>query len=213
MSSSSPTVKQPSANWQPFALVVGIVAVFLGYLSVWIPGPAAGLQFIGVEVGEWLKFLGVGRIRNIFYLPPFTLGAAMVLYSVDWSNRRWQSWVWRGLGVGVSLLAFPAFEDLMGGSRADYLPRIWMIVTVALLAIGVTIFSVFELDKRVRGLFFVATAVIAIVGAILPFWLFQDLQPTLTLIIGNNIRPGFGVWLNSVGHIALAAAAVAQVRK
>jgi len=35
----------------------GFTAILLGYLLVWLPHEAAGLSFIGIELGEWVKFL------------------------------------------------------------------------------------------------------------------------------------------------------------
>ena len=38
-------------------LLLGLTAVFIGYLMVWLPGPGAGLSFLGIELGEWVKFI------------------------------------------------------------------------------------------------------------------------------------------------------------
>ena len=55
-------------------LFLGLTAVLVGYFSIWLPGPGAGLQLMGLETAEWLKFMGMGTNRNWFYLPPITLG-------------------------------------------------------------------------------------------------------------------------------------------
>ena len=36
---------------------LGLTAIFIGYLTVWLPNELAGLAFLGVEIGEWVKFL------------------------------------------------------------------------------------------------------------------------------------------------------------
>lgn len=194
------------------ALVSGVVAIFLGYLSVWIPGPAAGLRFIGLEVGEWLKFLGVGPIRNVFYLPPFTLGCMMLMLSAGWTNRRWQSWVWRGLGAAASLLAFPAYEDLLGSSRAEYLPRVWMVAVVVLLFVGITAVGLTPWARRHKPFAQLLVSLCGFVGVLLPLWLFGEVRPTVALVIGSEIGYGFGVWLNAAGHILIAAVALYAMR-
>ena len=105
-------------------LLVGFTAVFSAYFLVWLPGPAAGLRFIGLELGEWVKFLGMGSSRNWFYAPPITLGLMLAVLTVSWSNARWQTWAMRGLAAAVSLLAFPAYEDITGQFRHEYMPRV-----------------------------------------------------------------------------------------
>ncbi len=122
-------------------LIAGLTAVFIGYLSVWLPGPAAGLRFLGVELGEWIKFLGVGAIRDLFYLPPIILGLMLAVLTMGWENGRWQTWLMRGLALLVSLLAFPAYEDLMGDYRSQYLLRVALSGLVGLTIILVSLFG------------------------------------------------------------------------
>lgn len=196
-----------SNRWQT-ALFVGFTAVFVGYLSVWLAGPAAGLSFLGVEMGEWLKFLGVGVNRNLFYLPPITLGLMLALLSATWSNRRWQTWALRGTAVAVSLLAFPALEDLTGPSQAAYTPRVWLI-GVVLLA------SVLAAGLRIRGegnaVPWLLIAICGILGAALPTWLFVLIRPVVVEQVGTPIGIGIGVWLNGAGHLLTAAVAARQI--
>lgn len=205
--------ERPNVQWATIGLVGGITAVFLGYLSVWIPGPSAGLQFIGVEVGEWLKFLGVGPIRNVFYLPPITLGSIIVLFSYGWSNRRMQSWIWRGIGCAIAVLSFPALEDITGSTQAEYWPRIWWIGAVLGLAVVVTSLRFLQRDVRGQTAVYLLIALIGIVGAMYPTWLYNAVRPTISLIMGNNVGVGLGVWLNGAGHIFLSLVALYKLAK
>ncbi|MCZ7666136.1 MAG: hypothetical protein M5U34_02255 [Chloroflexi bacterium] len=53
---------------QERALLAGLTASFCWVsLRCGCRGPAAGLSFLGVEMGKWIKFLGVGAIRDLFY--------------------------------------------------------------------------------------------------------------------------------------------------
>ena len=36
---------------------LGFTIILLGYFMVWLPNRLAGLSFIGLEIGEWVKFL------------------------------------------------------------------------------------------------------------------------------------------------------------
>lgn len=199
-------------RWTAVTLVIGITAVFLGYLSVWIPGPAAGLQFIGVEVGEWLKFLGVGPIRNVFYLPPITLSSIMLLLTVGWGNGRWQTWLWRLIACALALLSFPALEDIRGGSNGEYVPRIWLIGAVFLLFGVITLWEWREREGRFRSLAYLFCAIIGIIGLAYPTWLYSEVRPAISLVMGQAVGVGFGVWLNGLGHLALVIVAVNLMR-
>lgn len=194
-------------------MAVGITAVFIGYLSVWLPGPAAGLQFIGVEMGEWIKFLGVGPIRNLFYLPPITVGAAMALLSATWRNGRWQTWAWRATAVFISLLAFPALEDVTGQFRSEYTPRVWLIGGVVLLVLLASVLSQRQLAARGRSVIYLLTAVVAIVGAFLPTWLYTAVLPIVEQVIGQSLGMGFGVWLTALGHAIIGVVALWQLKR
>ncbi len=105
-------------------LVGGMTAVLVGYFAVWLPGPAAGLRLIGLELGEWIKFLGVG------------FGAQSVLLAADpaWSDygsalgrldqRPMADVGISGLALLVSLLAFPAVAAITMEPRSEWLVRI-----------------------------------------------------------------------------------------
>ena len=111
-------------------LSLGFTAIFIGYLSVWLIGPGAGLSFLGVEMGEWFKFLGLGARRDLFYLPPVTLGLLLAIWTVTWPQQGgfdWRAWAVRALAVLVSLLAFPAIEDISGPVREQYTTRVILI--------------------------------------------------------------------------------------
>ena len=188
---------------------LGLTAVFVGYFSVWLPGPSAGLQFIGLEMGEWIKFLGVDMSRNLFYLPPITLGLLMVLWTAFWSNLRWQTWVLRGLAVLVSLLSFPAWEDFRGPSQIEYMPRIWMIGVVVTAVILTAAWRQFA-PKKTRFAWLLM-AMIGVLGAILPFWIYTAVIPAVEQILQMSLGIGLGVILNGVGHLLVTAVSLKKL--
>ena len=73
--------------------------------------------------------------RDYFYLPPITLSAALILWTTTWVERGWRAWAVRGLALLVSLLAFPAIEDISGPVREQYTTRVLWIGAVAALAL------------------------------------------------------------------------------
>ena len=189
-------------------LIGGLTAVFIGYLSVWLPGPGVGLSFIGVELGEWIKFLGVGQSRNWFYLPPITLGLIIALLTTSWSNRRWQTWMMRGLAVGISLFAFPSIEAIRFEPTSEWLLRLTLIglVTVVVSFSGIVARGIPKTWQPKPLL--ILLGVLGLVGAIMPTWIYLTVRPIVSQAIGLPVGIGLGVWFNGVGHLLVTAVAL-----
>jgi hypothetical protein len=192
----------------PPLLLAGLTAVFIGYLTVWLPGPAAGLSFLGVELGEWIKFLGVGQTRNLFYLPPITLALSLVALAATWPNGRWQTWTLRGLALAVSLLAFPALPAIRGEPTGEWALRLALIGLVGLLALLTGLVVQLRRPRLVWG----ALAALGGVGALAPLWLYLTIRPLVSQAFGAPVGIGIGVWLNGVGHLLLAAVSLLKLR-
>jgi hypothetical protein len=188
-------------------LLAGFTAVFIGYLAVWLPGPAAGLSFIWVEMGEWIKFMGMGPTRNWFYFPPISLGLMLAVWTVGWPNGRWQTWAMRAVAVAVSLLAFPALEDLTGQVSYEYTPRVWAIVLVVLV---VAISGVLGRWSQAVRLKWLMIALLALVGLILPSWVYGQARTAVSEVVGLPIGFGLGFWLTGVGFLAAILVALQQ---
>ena len=192
--------------------LLGFTAILMGYLMVWLPGPSAGLQFLGIEMGEWTKFFGLGVKRNWVYLPPLTLALMMLFFTVGWQNGRFQTWVFRGVAVAVSLLAFPALEDLMGPARSEYLSRvagIGLVVVVAMLLL--------LLGRRERPLFrslsWGLMAVAGVIGLVWPTLIYWEVRPFASELMRVPLGYGPGFWLNLFGHALIFVLALSQLAK
>ena len=193
--------------------LLSFTTILVGYFMVWLPGPSAGLQLLGFEMGEWTKFFGLGVKRNWFYLPPITLALSMLFFTVGWANGRLQTWLFRGVAVVVSLLAFPALEDLMDPtSWRDYVSRVVAIGLVVVVAGLLTFFggrkwpwllSVSRILLMVAGL----------VGFILPTLIYLEVRPYVSDLLRLQLGYGPGFWLNGVGHAALVLLAGWQLAK
>jgi hypothetical protein len=194
-------------------LLLGFTAVFIGYLSVWLPGPAVGLSFLGIELGEWLKFMGVGLERNLFYLPPITLALMLVVWTLPWENGRWQTWAMRGVAILISLLAFPAYEDITGPLAHEYWPRVGWIGLVV-LAVGVTAVLGWTMSqKSCERLCWILLAVLGIIGLVQPTRIYLQIQPNISQLFGLPVGFGWGIVLNGVGNLLIVGASVWQLRK
>lgn len=187
-------------RWLEWGMLVGLTAVFLAYFLIWLPGPAAGLQFMGLELGEWIKFMGVGLARNVFYLPPITLGLMLSLWTALWA-RRWQTWAARGVALALSLLAFPAIEAILYEPRSEWLLRLLLIALV-----GTTAVAARALGRWPR-LVYLLILLLALAGAAWPTWQYVQIRPLVAHWLQKPVGIGPGVWLNALAHLLVAVCA------
>lgn len=192
-------------------LFLALTAIFVAFFMAWLPHEAAGLSFIGLEMGEEAKFLPQvqsGEIlpgRSLFYLPPVTLGLMLALTSARWPNRRWQTWAARAVAVAISLLAFPALEAL-GTEPAEWLWRV-LLIGLVLLTAGL---AAFLGEAAERAVWFLL-ALVALTGAVLPTWVYLAVRPAFATLLGEQVGIGPGVWLNLVAHLLVLRVAVWQL--
>lgn len=185
-------------------LFLGLTGMFVGYFMVWLPGPSVGLQLIGVELGEWIKFLGVGASRDLFYLPPVALGLALGLLAATWPNDRPRTWLARGLAVAVSLLAFPAIAAIQSEPAGQWLARLLAIALVALVA-GVG--AIIARRSPASAWPWLLMTVVILLGVILPTWQFFSVRSVVETIMRRPVGIGAGVWMNAAGGLLAVAAA------
>lgn len=190
-------------------LFVGLTAVLLGYFMVWLPGPAVGLQLIGIELGEWIKFLGVGGRRDWFYLPPIMIGLVLALLAATWPNGRPATWLARGLAVAVALLAFPAVAAIQLEPRGEWLPRLLGIGVVIVVAGLGAVVAARAPDSHWPWLLM---GLVALMGLLLPTIQYLAVRPVAEAIMRRPLGVGPGVWLNGGGALLVAAAAFLEWR-
>lgn len=202
--------RRPAAFWQP----LGFTLILLGYLLVWLPHPAAGLSALGVEIGEWIKFLpGVrggqaAADRNWFYLPPITLAYLMLHWTIGWPARRWQTWLARAAAVLVSWLAFPAWESLLEEPASEWRLRLAWVGLISLSAL-----LIFWWPRRPAGWLDGLALAAVLAGALLPTWAYFALRPVVAQALRAPVGVGPGLWLNLIGHSLLFVCVAAQLRR
>lgn len=201
-------------GWQPSIrlnlLFVGLTAILAGYLMVWLPGPSAGLQLIGIEVGEWIKFLGIGAGRNWFYLPPIVIGLTLALLAATWPNGRIQTWMARGLAIAAAMLAIPALAAIQLEPPSEWLARLLAIALVGVVAFAGAIPSQRWRDSDWIWLLVVA---VALAGAIVPTVQYLIVRPAAEASLLRPVGVGVGVWLNAIGSLLVAAVALAEISR
>lgn len=184
-------------------LFLALTLVLLGFFMVWLPHEAAGLSYIGLEMGEQAKFLPQVRSgdivpgRSLFYLPPVVAGAVLILFTGNWPNRRWQTWATRLLGLSLSFLAFPAIEAL-GTEIEEWLWRVLMIGAVLVLT------AVSPYLARVPGrVVWLVIGLLALAGIVLPGWVFLEVRAAFSAIYREQVGIGIGFWLSVGGQLLL----------
>jgi len=192
------------------ALTAAFTAVFIGYFTVWLPGPAAGLRFVGFEIGEWIKFLGVGFERNWFYAPPITLGLMLTVWTLTWGNGRFQNWIMRGLAVTVSLLAFPAIEAIQYEAGSEWQLRLAL---VGLVFVTALLTGWLERLTLPGWLPWLLLSLLGLVGAIGPTRLYLAVRPAFSAVLGLPVGIGLGVWLNGLGHLAVTTVSLFRLKQ
>lgn len=204
----TPSSNQPNSGFtRRNLLFVGLTAILTGYFLIWLPGPSAGLQIIGIELGEWIKFLGIGPQRNWFYLPPIVAGFSIALLTATWPNNRPQTWVARGLAIVVALLAFPAIAAIQLEPRSEWLARLLAIVLVGVVALTGAWWGGRSSGRRWIWLFM---GCLALIGAILPMMQFLAIRPIVAEALRRPVGVGLGVWLNMVGAVLIAFVAFSE---
>jgi hypothetical protein len=192
---------------------LGLALALLAYFLVWLSQPVAGLTFIGVEMGEWVKFLpgvraGAGLpSRSFFYAPPVGMGLIIVLWSVSRSNRDWRTWALRGLGVLVAMLALPSLEAVLEEPADQWVLRLALVVVVGVAALGTAVLST-NRSRTMAKVQVSVTGLLALAGGVLPAWAMVTVTPEAESIFGTSVRYGPGFWLNILGHGLILLSAI-----
>lgn len=191
-------------------LKVGFTIVLLGYFLVWLPHQAVGLSLIGLEMGEWTKFLPKvqqGQYladRILFYIPPITLSLMLVFWTIDWPNNHWKTWMMRGIAILVSLLAFPPIESIRYESTDQWLVRLLLVSVIVLAVLLMPLAGKLTQDRK-EMIKWSTIAVLGLLGSLLPFWTYLSYRPEISSIFGSDFGIGLGLWLNTVGNLMVVA--------
>jgi hypothetical protein len=132
----------------------------------------------------------------------------LIVWTTTWSRQGWRAWVVRALAVLISLLVFPAVEDITGSAREQYVLRVILIGVVVLAALLSGFWSPSVKRKRLP---WVLLAVLGMIGALLPTWIYLVVRPFASEVMGFSIGVGLGVWLSGVGHLLVTIASLMQI--
>ena len=182
---------------------VAIALIFVGFLSVWMPNKAAGLAMLGLEIGEWVKFLpevqaGQTPSRTLFYLPPLTLALAVLIWSAGWHG--WQVWLLRLLALAAATLALPSVPDILDTGNLGEMGERVRVGSVLLVAIFTLVVW------KVRHFPPIILSVLGLIGAIFPSYAYFAIRPVIASYLQHTPGVGYGLWLSLLGHLILIVA-------
>ena len=198
-----------SRHWPTLTVVslfAGLVLLALGYWGAWLPHPAAGLNILGIDLPEYVKFVPAvqtGQIsldRLIFFAPLLALALGLILVG---TLRRPDLPAW--LRVPVVLLAIPTALAMLPPAWTPPLLRtpefraqtLWIGMIVVLAALSPLLRRF--LPDAVRGIVFVALALFVFPALAA----YLRLLPALETLYGTAVKTGAAFYLVAAGAVCL----------
>ena len=192
-------------------LPLGAVAALAGYLGPWVDHPVAGLAILGLDLGEYVKFLtavrsgAVSLWREGFYLP---LVAVSLTCSLSVFRREFAyHWAVRALLLALAVVA-----------ALNLLPPAWTpqrMLTPEFqqqaLALGACLLAMLcspLLALLPRWLTAAIIVLLSGVALVIPAWQFAQVLPGITELYNQPLAPSWGMYVMAVGLATIVVAAL-----
>ena len=192
-------------------LAVGLLLLAVGYWGAWLPHPAAGLNILGVDLAEYVKFIPEvksGRVavtREVFYLPLVSLALGLILLGTIRRPTlpRWLRFLLIALAVPVALAMLPpAWTPGLLPTPEFRKQTVCIVLLLTTAALSPLLYRF--LPDWGRGVFYLALAFLPL-PALLSF---QSLRPALETLYRQPVSVGLAVYLVATGAIMLAVAGI-----
>jgi hypothetical protein len=195
---------------------VGALLAFAGYVGPWVDHRVAGLVILGLDLGEYVKFLpqvraGVTSLwREGFYLQ--LVAVSLTLSLCTWrTDLRWPPARGRAgyasVLVGWTLVALQVIGAIV--AALNLLPPAWtpqrmmtpefqqqaaaLVLCLAAVAFGPLLAL---LPRRVTG---VLVLLLCLPAAIVPTWQFLTVLPEIAAFYNQSLAPGWGMYVMLLG--------------
>ncbi len=194
-------------------LPLGALLAFWGYVGPWVDHRVAGLAILGLDLGEYVKFLPMVRggttslWREGFYLPLVAISLALSL-CVWRPELRWQRPVVAWLMIAVQVLgAIAAALNMLPPAwtpQRMLTPEFQQQLAAILLCLAAVAFGPFLalLPRLVTGVF---VFLLSAVAAVVPVIQFLRVLPQIATLYNHNLVPGWGMYLMLIGLAMLVA--------
>ena len=195
-------------------LVAAAMAIGLaGYYGPWVPHRAAGLVVVGLDLGEYVKFLpqvasGAVRLhRELFYLPLLAGSVSGALFASRRALPSWGRTLSALAAIPLALAMLPPAWNPAVLATAEF--RIQVIaIAVCLLLIMPGIFLTRHLPDR-QALAIIA--MLAAAAAVIPAWEFLKVRPEIEQLYTHALPLGWGWWATLLGNLSASAVALASL--
>ena len=193
-------------------VLLGWLLIVLGYWGPWVPAAAAGLQVLGLDLAEYVKFIAEVRSgeialrRELFYLPLVALSLSLSLLAHQPALRlpRWARWTLNLLAAPAALAMLPPAWTPALLATPEFIKQSLAMVVCLMLAL-----LSWPLLRRLPA-WAAAAAVLVLAGLAVfpPLAAFASLSPALDAIYGQIVPAGRGLWQMPLGFALLAAGAL-----
>ncbi len=185
---------------------VAIGATLVGYFAPWVGHKAAGLAILGLDLGEYVKFLTPVRAGQVmlwregFYLP--LVLASLSASVIAFRHELHYSWIVQGIFLAVAVVAALNLLPPAWTPQRMLTPEFQQQALGLALCLAAMVCSPL-LALLPRWLVAVAIASGASGAAFVPVSQFLAVLPAITELYHQSLELGWGLWLCVSGLLAL----------
>ncbi len=202
-------MKRFSAGIPWYLLAAALALGLAGYYGPWVPNRAAGLVVIGLDLGEYVKFLPQVRSgalqlhRELFYLPLLAGSVSAALLASRRVLSGWSRTVSALVAIPLALAMLPPAWSPAVLATAEFRIQVTAIAVCIVLVIPGILFSRHLPDRHALAII----AVLAAAAALVPSWGFLQARPAIEQLYNHALPLGWGWWASLLGNLSAAALA------
>lgn len=192
-------------------LPLGVVAALAGFLGPWVAHPVAGLAILGLDLGEYVKFLpairsgAISLWREGFYLP---LVAVSLTCSLSVFRREFAyHWLVRALLIVLAIVAALNLLPPAWTPQRMLTPEFQQQAIALGICLLAMLFSPF-LALLPRWLAAVLIVALTLAALLIPAWQFVQVFPGIAALYNQPLLPGWGIFVMAMGLLDMLVAAV-----
>ena len=206
---------------QRFPLIITIITILallflaMGYWGRWVSHPVAGLNILGVDLPEYVKFVPEARYgiiptnRLVFFTMPIALTLGLILFA----SSKMPIPLW--LRIMAGFLAIPVALSMLPPAWTPglLLTPEFRTQTLILMALVIAAFLIplwkILIPDRGRGVMFILLGTIPI----LAIRSFRQLMPAIEKLYNHPLPPGPGFYALIIGMGLMILAGIAYLTK